>query len=58
MLTVNQPLLGERMLRASGFSYRNDGDLDNRWLAEKYRRRGHVGGAWRCGRWPGTFDAP
>ncbi len=44
-LTVNQPLLGERlMLRASGFSFRNDGDLDNRWRGENIGDEDTLGG--------------
>ena len=57
VLTVNQPLLGERlMLRASGFSYRNDGDLDNRWLAENIGDEDTLGGRLALRSMAGDFD--
>ncbi len=57
-LTVNQPLLGERlMLRASGFSYRNDGDLDNRWLGINIGDESSLGGRLALRSILGKFDA-
>lgn len=57
-LTVNQPLLGERlMLRASGFSYRNDGDLDNRWLGVNIGDEESLGGRLALRSILGAFDA-
>ena len=56
-LTVNQPLLGERlMLRASGFSYRNDGDLDNRWLDRNIGDQDSLGGRLALRSIIGNFD--
>ncbi len=56
-LTVNQPLLGERlMLRASGFSYRNDGDLDNRWLSTDIGDEDTLGGRLALRSVMGDFD--
>ena len=57
-LTVNQPLLGERlMLRASAVSYRNDGDLDNRWLGENIGDEDTLGGRLALRSVVGDFDA-
>jgi iron complex outermembrane receptor protein len=56
-LTVNQPLLGERlMLRASAFSYRSDGDLDNRWLGENIGDEDTLGGRLALRSVVGDFD--
>lgn len=57
-VTINLPLLADSLLfRATGFTYKNDGDLDNRWLGKEVGDEDNRGGRMAL-RLPGeNFDA-